>query len=293
MALIFFAVAYTLGIVAGRAWLPPLAPSRRSMGQGSSRSSWPAARSPAGAPRRCGWGSPSAPRAMRSRCPRWMRATSPSTTITPRRPWCGWVAEEPGIRAEHTEIIVAATAIEGPAGETPVRGRLLARVPHHPALSYGDVVRLTGALETPPEEEGFSYREHLAARGALSWMPRADAQALGVRPGAAVALRRAAYRLKGSLWATIDAILPHPEAGLLSGILLGLGHTLPAEWLEAFRRVGLTHIIVISGYNISLVLTLFLLGRHVVRHQVALAAMLGSVPMPCSSASRPPGPARR
>lgn len=277
MALIFFAVAYTLGIVAGRAWLPPLAPLAALDGAGLlalllARRSEPGRRAAAmwlgialGATRYA----LAVPEVDAGHLA--FHNDHPAPAVV-----CGWVAEEPGIRAEHTEIIVAATAIEGPAGETPVRGRLLARVPHHPALSYGDVVRLTGALETPPEEEGFSYREHLAARGALSWMPRADAQALGVRPGAAVALRRAAYRLKGSLWATIDAILPHPEAGLLSGILLGLGHTLPAEWLEAFRRVGLTHIIVISGYNISLVLTLFLLGRHVVRHQVALAAaMLG------------------
>ena len=52
----------------------------------------------------------------------------------------------------------------------------------------------------------------------------------------------------------IEQILPHPEAGLLQGILLGMDHTLPEDLAEAFRVAGLTHIIVISGYNVSILL---------------------------------------
>jgi len=101
-------------------------------------------------------------------------------------------------------------------------------------------------------------------------MPRARARVVGIRPGLLVATRRAGGRLKTHLRGVINSILPNPEAGLLNGMLLGLGHTLPDDVETAFRRSGLTHIIVISGYNIGLVLTLFLLGRGLVRYQVTL-----------------------
>ena len=273
MTLIFFAIAYTLGIIAGRAWTPPLIPlvvldgamllalllARQSEEGRRAAAMWLGIA--LGATRYV----LATPAVDASHLAYYNGAPGPTVVR-------GWVAEEPGVRDTTTHLTVEAISLEGPTGKRPVRGRVLAIVSHYPAHAYGDVVLISGSLETPPDIEGFSYREYLAMHGAHSWMPRAAAEGLGVRPGMQVAARRAAYRLKERLHHTIDSILPNPEAGLLSGILLGLGHTLPDEWEEAFRRVGLTHIIVISGYNIGLVLTLFLLGRHVVRHQVALAA---------------------
>ncbi|NLD43543.1 MAG: DUF4131 domain-containing protein [Chloroflexi bacterium] len=183
-----------------------------------------------------------------------------------------WVAEEPLLRGGYTQLTLEAISLE-PAGQViAVRGRLLADVPLYPAVEYGDVVLVEGLLASPAEGDGASYGEYLAQQGVLSRMPRATVMRVGSRPGAIVALRRAAGRLKTRARAAIDSVLPNPEAGLLSGMLLGLDHTLPADLQEAFRRAGLTHIIVISGYNIGLVLTLFLLGRHLVRRQVALSA---------------------
>ncbi len=183
-----------------------------------------------------------------------------------------WVAEEPEFRGTTTQLTLQTLAVDTDGLELPVRGLVVANVSPWPAVEYGDVLLVEGVLQTPPEDGGFSYRQYLAERGVLAWLPRAQARAVGVRPGPLVAVRRMAGRLKVRLRDVIDSILPNPEAGLLNGMLLGLNHTLPDDLETAFRRAGLTHIIVISGYNIGLVLTLFLLGRHFVRHQLALAA---------------------
>ena len=47
--------------------------------------------------------------------------------------------------------------------------------------------------------------------------------------------------------------LPKDEAGLLGGLLLGLKTNLSDELLNQFRIVGLIHIIVLSGFNVSIV----------------------------------------
>jgi hypothetical protein len=50
----------------------------------------------------------------------------------------------------------------------PIDGLLLARLTAGAAYTYGDRVRLQGKLETPPENEDFSYRDDLSNHGIYS-----------------------------------------------------------------------------------------------------------------------------
>jgi hypothetical protein len=55
----------------------------------------------------------------------------------------------------------------------------------------------------------------------------------------------------------VYAIYPDPEASLLVGILLGVQSGIPQSVQEAFRLTGTSHIIVISGFNITIIVGLF------------------------------------
>jgi competence protein ComEC len=50
----------------------------------------------------------------------------------------------------------------------------------------------------------------------------------------------------------IFAVLPEPHGSLLSGILLGNRVRLDKELISEFRLVGLSHIIAVSGYNLTI-----------------------------------------
>ena len=64
---------------------------------------------------------------------------------------------------------------------------------------------------------------------------------------------------------TINRILAEPYASLLNGILLGIETGIPRGLYEAFNLTGTSHIIVISGSNISLIAgILLLLGQKLV-----------------------------
>lgn len=74
--------------------------------------------------------------------------------------------------------------------------------------------------------------------------------------------------------------LPEPEAGLARGLLLGGSDELPDSVIEAFRTVGLSHIVAVSGYNISVLAGgLFLLGIALgwYRKQAVWLTLLGIV----------------
>jgi competence protein ComEC len=163
----------------------------------------------------------------------------------------GYISAEPSLRSTYTQLEVSAVEWVSAGERRTVRGKAILNVPSYRSFEYGDMVQIVGQLETPTQFTDFDYREYLAARGVHSIVRRPQVQRLQGRGGSAVL--RAIYRIKSGLRRDIEAMLPEPEAGLLNGILLGLGHTLSDDLAEAFRATGLSHIIVISGFNLSLV----------------------------------------
>jgi len=50
-----------------------------------------------------------------------------------------------------------------------------------------------------------------------------------------------------------NTYISEPATGLVSGLVLGEKRGLSQEWYKAFQAVGMTHVIVLSGYNVALI----------------------------------------
>jgi len=61
-------------------------------------------------------------------------------------------------------------------------------------------------------------------------------------------------QLRRGIERRVDRLWPDPEAPLLAGLLLGSERYFPPDFAEALRRTGTTHIIAVSGYNVSVVI---------------------------------------
>ena len=93
------------------------------------------------------------------------------------------------------------------------------------------------------------------------------------------------FSLKQQFVDKLRSFIPEPHAGLAVGILLGVKNSLGEVLSEAFRISGLLHIVVLSGYNITLVVELVRrlsrpLGRRTsfflsIAMIVAFVAMIG------------------
>jgi competence protein ComEC len=188
----------------------------------------------------------------------------------------GTISSAPDRRSTYTQLELAADQLQDGEAVYPVHGRLVLNVASYPVHQYGDRLLAEGRLETPPVLDDFDYREYLAGRGVHSVLRRPQVTALGERGGSA--LLRWLYGVRERLRAAIERSLPNPEAGLLAGILLGLGHTLPAELDEAFRAAGLSHIMVISGYNVGLVsVAILLVARKRLHYWLALGLSVAAI----------------
>jgi len=62
------------------------------------------------------------------------------------------------------------------------------------------------------------------------------------------------YAFKARAKNVIAQILPEPQASLLTGILLGDDSGITHDVQDAFRATGTSHIIAISGYNVTILM---------------------------------------
>jgi competence protein ComEC len=139
---------------------------------------------------------------------------------------------------------------------SPVEGQILVRTSRFEEWRYGDYVMIKGFLETPPEFETFSYREYLAREGIYSLVSNAHVKLLS--SGHGNPLLSAIYALRRRALSTIQTLFPDPEASLLAGILVGMESSIHPEVQQAFNDTGTTHIIAISGFNITIIAAIFM-----------------------------------
>ena len=124
-----------------------------------------------------------------------------------------------------------------------------------------------GKLETPPAFEDFDYRDYLARRGIGSIINYPQRSLLATGQGNPI--QAWVYDVRGELSSALEDALPEPEAALAQGILLGRRASLPDDLRQDLNATNTSHLVAVSGYNVTLVAGLFIGG---------LASLIGRRP---------------
>ena len=126
----------------------------------------------------------------------------------------------------------------------------LLQAPRYGTYAYGDLIRFSGTPLEPPEFDGFSYRDYLAREGIYTLIPNAEVEVLS--PGHGSPLMAALLAAKQRAQTQIAAVLPEPQSSLLTGIVLGNETGIAPDVRDAFNATGTSHVIAISGFNMTL-----------------------------------------
>jgi competence protein ComEC len=130
--------------------------------------------------------------------------------------------------------------------------RILLVIERYPQYALGDQVSVRGKLTAPKNQVSatstFDYVSYLAKDGIYYEMYRPIVD----KTASASGLNSWLNASQNYLAKTLSAILPEPQAGLLGGILLGMRQGIGTEISKAFTSAGVSHILVLSGYNITL-----------------------------------------
>ena len=171
----------------------------------------------------------------------------------------GRIVEEPDVFAEKVRLTLQAREVVWNGKRAEVCGCVLVTVREGAdQTDFGDIVTVKGRLRRPEPARNpgaFDYRKYLERRGIPAL--------LSVRKGAPIqCLEKGEARsffssvvlpIRRSIRSTVDRNLLGAPAALLKGLLLGEKHALPKEVREAFNRVGVSHVLAVSGLHVGLI----------------------------------------
>jgi len=178
----------------------------------------------------------------------------------------GEIVGEPDARLDSVRYIV----------RTPP-GKILVKLSLYPEYKSGDTLTVQCALQASKNfpDSNFRYDNYLARLGV--WSVCGSPQVITVVP---VARINFLYAFKAKVNSQVEKLWPEPQSSLMAGLLYGARGGFTPELLNDFSRVGVTHIIAISGYNISVVaavLLIVLIRCGLYRHQAFYVCVGGII----------------
>lgn len=120
----------------------------------------------------------------------------------------------------------------------PYRGEVTIYAPSYPQFNYGDLLNVSGIINRSPSgkintasfPEIFKLKSDNGSK-IKSWL----------------------FALKGGFVKNLETALNPDEAALLSGLTVGERAGFSKQFREAMSKSGTTHIVALSGYNISII----------------------------------------
>ncbi len=133
---------------------------------------------------------------------------------------------------------------------------ILAIISKDTEVSYGDMVRVTGVLETPENfittsGKEFNYGRYLANQDIYFIIKNADIEIISHNNGSFIQAQL--YKLRNTFMKNIEQVINPPESDLADGLILGSRGGFDNDMRNEFITTGTIHIIALSGYNVTIV----------------------------------------
>jgi competence protein ComEC len=132
--------------------------------------------------------------------------------------------------------------------ESPYNGKVKVNVQRYPSFKYGDRVRVTGGIIKKPLPESLNFYKKENIQGIINF-PKTEL----MESGQGNFLKASLLDLKQSIINVFKELLPVEKAAFLSGITLGERQEFSKEFEEKMSLSGTTHLVALSGYNISII----------------------------------------
>lgn len=137
-----------------------------------------------------------------------------------------------------------------------IRSKALVYVPAYPEFSYGDSFNFEGALLKPIDFQTdtgtwFDYDTYLA-KDDIFYVIK-NPRIYDIEQNKGNWLLAKLYEIKNQIIESIEDMLPSPQSSLLAGLLIAGKKSIPADVMNDFKVAGIVHMVVLSGYNVTIV----------------------------------------
>lgn len=174
--------------------------------------------------------------------------TKVGTTISAE----GIVIDEPDVRENSTNYTIRLEKVS----DREVADKIRVVASSYPSFSYGDRVNIEGELQEPYGFETdtgryFDYVSFLSKDDIFYQMLFPELEYISSGHGQFV--KQYLFGFKNAFLSRVQKLIPEPQVALLGGLVVGAKQSLGEKLQEDFRATGIIHIVVLSGYNVTIV----------------------------------------
>ncbi len=130
--------------------------------------------------------------------------------------------------------------------------KILITAPLSESFAYGDQIVVIDKLEQAKNFEDFNYQQYLEKDNIYAVMRYPKVLLLKAEQGNIII--GSLLKLKHLFVQQIENVIPESQSSLLLGILIGAKKTIPDEIINNFNATGTSHIVAVSGYNITVII---------------------------------------
>lgn len=180
------------------------------------------------------------------------------------------VDDEPEVKNWHTKLILKSKFSDD---------KFITWANNLPKYDYGDEIRVSGWLlpiknfTVDGNSGNFDYINFLKKDNIFYEIKQPKIVFLQKYQGNYI--KEKLFIFKKKIIQQIKKILPEPESSLLAGILIGAKEDMGKELLEEFRKTGIIHIVVLSGFNLTILAQFIMIILSVFGRKVS--AIFGSL----------------
>lgn len=176
----------------------------------------------------------------------------------------GVIDSDPEIKGATQSFTIRTETVDA---TTSVSTRILVSAKVYPRYAYGDRIELSGKLTVPrnfsdnndddddsdslSDSRTFDYVHYLSKDGILYILK--NPAIVVEKSDAGNPVYTALFRFKDAFLENIRRSLGDPQAALASGLVVGEKSALGKSLLDDFRRSGLIHVVILSGYSINII----------------------------------------
>ncbi len=177
----------------------------------------------------------------------------------------GKIIEEPDVRETRTKLTVSIQKLLDDSNDKSlINQKILIDVCRYPGFFYGDTLKISGKLQKPEIIDSFDYGAYLRLRnigatiltcGSFDKQTKIEFISNDNKFDPYYYI----FQIKNSLINKLNLLFPEPIAGLLNGILFGTKKAIIGILNDKLNIVGLTHVVVVSGYHVVILTQIFII----------------------------------
>jgi competence protein ComEC len=169
----------------------------------------------------------------------------------------GIICKEPDLREDKVRYEIKTQSLFRGDQEQKIGGKVLITNFPYPEYHYGEQIKIICDLQKPEQINDFAYDKYLA---------RYDVYSLCYNPKITLLKENQGnfflaliYKIKNYFVNKINRILPEPQASFLAGLLIGAKKSIPQDLQAVFNQTGTTHIVAVSGFNVTIIAAFLML----------------------------------